>query len=191
MKRINPNTGTYFVRGDTREDGRVFYSYQTKHVRKNGYFKERWCKLEDLEKYKSQTKLWHEANPERLRELRASWVEANKEKKAMQDKLWAENNREVSNAHKQRWNKNNAGAKNALDRKRRVAKIFRTPTWLNTVDHAEIEFTYIWCAALRSCGLDYHVDHIIPLQGKTVSGLHVPWNLQVIPADENIRKGNR
>jgi hypothetical protein len=191
MKRINPNTGTYFARGDAREDGRVFYSYQTKHVRKNGYFKERWCTLEDLEKFRNQIKLWHEANPERLRELRASWVEANKEKKAMQDKLWAENNREVSNAHKQRWNKNNAGAKTALDRKYRTSKINRTPSWLEAVDFAEIEFTYMWCAALRSCGLDYHVDHIIPLQGKTVSGLHVPWNLQVIPAVENIRKGNR
>jgi len=191
MKRINPNTGVYFARGDAREDGRVFYSYQTKHVRKNGYFKERWCTLEDLEKFRNQIKLWHDANPERLRELRASWVEANKEKKAMQDKLWAENNREVSNAHKQRWNKNNAGAKTALDRKYRTSKMNRTPTWLDAVDHAEIEFTYMWCAALRSCGLDYHVDHVVPLQGETVSGLHVPWNLQVLTAKENISKRNR
>jgi hypothetical protein len=75
---------------------------------------------------------------------------------------------------------------------RRAAKLQRTPRWLTENDLWMIGQAYE-LAALRTkmFGFVWHVDHKIPLQGKNVSGLHVPSNLQVIPASENIRKSNR
>lgn len=57
-----------------------------------------------------------------------------------------------------------------------------TPPWVNM---AEIKQFY------QNRPEGYHVDHVIPLKGKLVSGLHVLWNLQYLPSTENIRKGNK
>ena len=74
---------------------------------------------------------------------------------------------------------------------RRLAKIQRTPLWLTDIDHERIGNEYKLAAILtKVTGSPWHVDHIIPLQGKMVSGLHVPSNLRVLPATENIRKSN-
>jgi hypothetical protein len=89
------------------------------------------------------------------------------------------------------WKKENPGKIRAATVKRRVAKVHRTPAWLSEDDHWVIEQAYE-LAALRTklFGFPWHVDHIIPLQGKMASGLHVPTNLQVIPGVDNVRKAN-
>jgi hypothetical protein len=76
--------------------------------------------------------------------------------------------------------------------KRLTGKLQRTPIWNTEEDMWMIEQAYE-LAALRTkmFGFVWHVDHIIPLQGKLVSGLHVPTNLQVVPALHNLAKGNR
>lgn len=86
---------------------------------------------------------------------------------------------------------NNPGKTQYWNAKRHASKLERTPGWMNAGHLFEIECIYRYCAALRGIGLDYEVDHIVPLQGESVSGLHLPWNMQIIMASENAKKGNR
>jgi hypothetical protein len=90
------------------------------------------------------------------------------------------------------WKKENSGKVRADTVKRRAAKINRTPKWVTSEEHWLIEQAYE-LAQLRTkvFGFSWHVDHIIPLQGKHVSGLHVPTNLQVIPWRDNVSKANK
>lgn len=106
-------------------------------------------------------------------------------------KEYRESNKESIKATRQNYYRNNKSICNAITRKRQAAKLKRTPSWLNSGHLFEIDCIYRYCSALRSIGLDYEVDHIIPLQGKLASGLHVPENLQVIPTVENRRKSNK
>lgn len=80
------------------------------------------------------------------------------------------------------WKIRNPGLVNSHTAARRAAKIKRTPLWANA---EAIAFFYECCPA------GHHVDHILPLSGKTVSGLHVENNLQWLPGVVNIRKGAR
>lgn len=81
---------------------------------------------------------------------------------------------------------------NAKLTKREADKKQRTPDWLTAIHMAQIaEFYEVSEALSIQTGIKHHVDHIVPLMGKIVSGFHVPWNLQVLTAKENQAKGNR
>lgn len=91
-----------------------------------------------------------------------------------------------------RWRKQNPDRVRAISRKRQTMKAKASPRWLTEDQWAAIDFFYAHAVDCeRVSGEKYDVDHIVPLQGKTVCGLHVPWNLQVLPRDLNRRKHNR
>lgn len=80
------------------------------------------------------------------------------------------------------WRKNNPLHRNALKRKYVADRAARIPKW---ADMSKITEFYLGCPP------GHHVDHIVPMRGKNVSGLHVHYNLQYLPAMENMRKNNR
>ena len=107
-------------------------------------------------------------------------------------KQWAEKNKQHVLDYAIQYAQANKARRCAAQKKREAAKKQRMPSWLTEEDLVRI-LCYYQVAAMRNKETDitWHVDHIVPLQGKNVSGLHVPWNLAVIPASENLRKHNK
>ena len=107
---------------------------------------------------------------------RAKWSAANRRLRKEKPDIYRALDRKHGRLKRQR----NPGAKLAETRKRQAAKIKRTPAW---ADLKAIQAIY------ENCPPGYHVDHVIPLRGEKVSGLHVPGNLQYLSAHDNISKG--
>lgn len=116
-----------------------------------------------------------------------NWVRDNSAKRKETSKKWREKNPEYSKQYKQNYDKNKINAHTSVRRKR-VQQA--TPTWLTKKQRKEMLTIYETCGKLRKAGVDVHVDHIVPLQGKDVCGLHVPWNLEILGAKENMSKSN-
>jgi hypothetical protein len=121
---------------------------------------------ENRERHLAQAKQWAKDNPQRLKELRKAEHERNRGKR---------------NAWRRARDKANPGKRCAKETRRKAAKMDRLPAW---ADLKAIRAVY------ESCPPGHHVDHVIPLRGKDVSGLHVAGNLQYLTAEENVAKGN-
>lgn len=124
-------------------------------------------------------------------------VECEKEKNNSEERKkymskYANKNRTKIRKIASEWQKKNKGKVNANTALRHTAKMQRTPAWLTKHDKLHIKCLYqVAAMRTRESGQEWHVDHIIPLQGEYVCGLHVPSNLQIIPAVDNMSKGNR
>lgn len=94
----------------------------------------------------------------------------------------------------ERWSERNAERLKALAyercAKRYADKRNRTPQWLSSEDEERTRAIYAESRNRRLSGENCQVDHIVPLVGDLVSGLHVPWNLRIIGALENQKKSN-
>jgi len=145
----------------------------------------------------------HEAKKAKLREayekrkaanpnLLSDWYAKNREKDLANSKLAYQANAEKRKEYQRLWSKTNRGTANALSKRYKLKKINATPTWLSESQLLHIKCKYQLAAMLNIHGVEaWHVDHIVPIRGKDVCGLHVPWNLRVIPAKDNMTKGNR
>jgi hypothetical protein len=132
------------------------------------------------------------ANPERYRAYSKKYKAANKEIIAERAKKYVAENREARVATMKAYRQNTKDVQAEYVRRRQAAKLQRTPAWLTEDDIWVMREAYK-LAKLRTemFGFSWHVDHVLPLQGETVSGLHVPANLQVIPWLDNLKKHNK
>lgn len=154
---------------------------------------------------KAWAKAYYAKNKEHLRAKQREWEAANKEHitehkrkqrsgnagVAAKKKAWQQANKDKVAEYNKKWKQANRDRHNALGMKRHAAKMNRTPPWLTKEQFAEMKEFYIVAKLMTErTGVAHEVDHIVPLQGETVSGLHVPWNLQVIKRSANRAKRN-
>jgi hypothetical protein len=137
-------------------------------------------------------------DPETIREYQRQYYLANSEKLKQRSREYGLARYSLPAVRQQRsdyakkWRQENPHKHNAKNMKYHVSKITSIPSWLDDDDFWMFDEIYD-LARIRSkmTGVPHHVDHVIPLRGRNVCGLHVPLNLQVIPAEDNLRKLNR
>lgn len=128
------------------------------------------CKNESAKKNQSTYRTWVSNNHSKVKEIK--------------DKYVADNKDSVS-ANKKKWSRSNPKAELAKCRLYQATKLKATPPWLSKAQKQEIRKIY------ENCPVGFEVDHDVPLRGREVRGLHVPWNLKYLPAKENRRKSNK
>lgn len=147
---------------------------------------------------------WRALNPDKAKECADTWRAENPDKAKRTVKQWKLNNKSHNNSLKRAsyhrnskprkaaaavWKSANAGLVSAHHAKRRACKLNATPKW---ADLEAIAAIYSEARAIeKKTGIQVHVDHRVPLISDRVCGLHVHYNLRIIPAGKNIAKGNR
>ena len=157
----------------------------------------------NADRLNTDVKKWRVDNKEQVRKSKALWESLNKERKASWNKKSYQKNRQAridsmiayKAANLQRcrdgsknWKQQNHARVIATVRARECRKIMAVPKW---ADATETQAVYEEALRLsEATGVKYHVDHVVPLMGRSVCGLHVANNLRAIPATENLAKGN-
>jgi hypothetical protein len=143
----------------------------------------------NADKKKEYARQYYIANQEKIKAQVKEQTNKNKEAKKLLDKQYYEKNKDKIKAYVKSWQYNNRGRCNENSARYDAAKIKATPKWANV---ERIKCYYSVAAMLNREKLEvWHVDHIVPLRGKNVCGLHVENNLRVITQSENCSKSNR
>lgn len=185
-----------FNRDSSRKSGRCncckecrknYNALKSTRIAKSLYNREYAAKNKDVlaEKYSE----YYKNNKERIDAVKNAWKAKNKEKCAGYTRAtyFKDKNpsRRAAAAYKKRHPDRHCAAQGA----RRARKLQASPSW---ADDGKIKEIYREAGEMgKEMGIIHHVDHIVPLQGMLVCGLHVESNLQILTAHENQVKSNR
>jgi ABC-type Zn uptake system ZnuABC Zn-binding protein ZnuA len=159
---------------------------------KDGYRNE--CKCCRAELFKAWTKSnpkrqnynkqYRQENAEKFNdpEYAKRYYQTHKDRLDEKNKKWAKANRKQSNLIKDNWRRLNPEQHRKIQAARRARLLKATPKW---ADLQKIEQIYL------NCPIGMEVDHVIPLKGKNICGLHIETNLQYLSKSDNCKKGNR
>jgi hypothetical protein len=156
-------------------------------------------KTEDqVQKARARQKRYYEKNREKALAASKKWNQENKDKMCeasmrAYNKLRLDEDFKKLQAQKTReWAKNNQDKVLEQSARKRASKLKRIPGWVIQEDLDQIRLLYKKAREISfETGVKHHVDHIIPLRGKSVSGLHVLSNLRIVTAKENMEKSNK
>jgi hypothetical protein len=141
--------------------------------------------------YAARSRRWRENNPEAVAESRARYRQNEESAKRLRAarKAWRERNSAYERKRHAAYKAANRDKVRSYRAIRRASILQAKPPWLTKEQKREIAAVYREAIRLsEETGVLHHVDHIVPLRGGTVCGLHVPWNLRAIPAHENQRR---
>lgn len=152
---------------------------------------------------KPLTRRFYDENKDRLNQQRREHYAANVECFRARSEKYRKSNRAgacersrewriLNPDHARQYRQNNPELFAFHAASRRALTLSATPAWSTGSDRKKIKLIYMLRKTKSSwTRVHHHVDHIVPLNGKNVCGLHVPWNLKIIPAIENQSKNNR
>lgn len=139
-----------------------------------------------------KAKKYHGDNRDKVIERKRRYYAANRINSAEYSRDYYQRNRPKLIEYSKGWRSSNTEKTRAQTAKRRAARRERIPPWFGELDQFVLEEAYDLAIQRQELtGIEWHVDHMVPLQAKKACGLHCAGNIQVIPAVMNLSKSNK